>query len=398
MVRPKQRPQQHLEDEEQVVDDPSPISPESTPAAEPAKKRHRVSKKDVPDYKFSAEQQVQVAEFIKEHPPLYDKKDAQWLDPKHKEDLWKELAAYFPDCHYLQVRKFFEAKRTDFGKIEKRESKSGAPRRHRTPRERLIMETWSFLGGHIAHEPTTPSERFTPPLASQEEVEVIDSDESGLSAHSLVRRRREKAASPPSPPRDETVVRDLLSRANTLMSPPQVLDPNEREIAQFMTFLTTHMRDVPRSNFSELFCKMIQDVKSFKKEVEVEPRQQRTRRTVEQAGASTSSAAPGASTSSAAAVPPPPPPPPPVSPWPANFGAPAHQFPQQYFPVPYQYAAPPTPQPVVQQAPPSTTAYPTLPTTTYSPVKFAEHFAQSMTRSPSLHTPKMADLDADKEG
>ena len=166
-----------------------------------------------------------------------------------------------------------------------------------------------------------------------------------------------------------------------------------------MTFLTTHMRHVPPSVYSDCFLKMIEVVKSFrKKEVEVEPSQQRTRRTVEQAGASTSSAAPGASTSSAAAVPPPPPPPPPVSPWPANFGAPAHQFPQQYFPVPYQYAAPPTPQPVVQQAPPPTTAYPTLPTTTFSPVKFAEQFTQAMTRSPSLHTPKMADLDADKEG
>ena len=173
MVRPKQRPQQHLDiDEEQVIDDPAPLSPDPTPGtAEPPKKRHRVSKKDVADYKFTAEQHLQVAEFVKEHPALYDKKDQQWCDPKHKEDLWKELAECFPNCNFKQVRKFFEAKRTDFGKIEKRENKSGAPKRHRTPREQLVMETWSFLGGHIAHEQTTPSERFTPPPPSHKEVD-----------------------------------------------------------------------------------------------------------------------------------------------------------------------------------------------------------------------------------
>ena len=93
----------------------------------PQKKRYRPCKKDIPDYHFTPEQVLEIVDFVKLHTCLYDKRDPQWSNTKLKETLWRELAATFPECTYLQVRKFFEAKRTDFGKIEKRESRSGAP-------------------------------------------------------------------------------------------------------------------------------------------------------------------------------------------------------------------------------------------------------------------------------
>ena len=154
-------------EEEQEHDDPDVAAIEEHAAAQgfiqaPQKKKYRPSKKDIPDYPFREAHIQEIAEFVKQHPNLYDKRDKQWCNPKLKETLWKELAGTFPDCTYLQVRKFFEAKRTDFGKIEKRESRSGAPARERTTREESIMSTWSFLGGHIAHETTQPSDRFSP--------------------------------------------------------------------------------------------------------------------------------------------------------------------------------------------------------------------------------------------
>lgn len=99
---------------------------------------------------------------MKQHANLCDKRDKQWFNTKLRETVWKELAATFPNCTYLHVRKFFEAKRTDFDKIEKRESRSDAPARERTTREESIMSNWSFLGVHIAHETTQPSDRFPP--------------------------------------------------------------------------------------------------------------------------------------------------------------------------------------------------------------------------------------------
>ena len=154
------------------------------------KKGYRPSKKEIPDYTFSDEQVLEIAEFVKDHPALYDKRSRYWAMPRFKEELWKELAEKFPGCTYLQVRKFYENKRTDYGKIEKRESRSGAPARDRTYREEQIMSTWSFLVGQIAHETTQASDRFSP---LTKELPAKDdessSDVSGLSAASIARRR-----------------------------------------------------------------------------------------------------------------------------------------------------------------------------------------------------------------
>ncbi|XP_076033985.1 uncharacterized protein LOC143020922 isoform X2 [Oratosquilla oratoria] len=129
---------------------------------QPQKKRYRPSKRDIPDYPFTDAQVSEIAEFVKQNPPLYNKRDKQWCNPRLKETLWTELAATFPDCTFLQVRKLFEKKRTDFGKIEKKESTSGGPARRRTAREEEVMSTWEFLGGHIAHENALASDRFSP--------------------------------------------------------------------------------------------------------------------------------------------------------------------------------------------------------------------------------------------
>ena len=88
---------------------------------QPQKKKYRPSKRDIPDYQFTDAQISEIVEFVKQHPCLYSKRDKQWCNPRLKETMWTELAANFTDCSFLQVRKFFEKKRTDFGKIEKRE-------------------------------------------------------------------------------------------------------------------------------------------------------------------------------------------------------------------------------------------------------------------------------------
>ncbi|XP_050733858.1 uncharacterized protein LOC127007187 [Eriocheir sinensis] len=158
------------------------------------KKRYRLSKKEISDYKFTQEQKGQIAEFVKEHPTLYDKRDKQWSNPRAKEELWRELAREFENCTFHQIRKYFEARRTDFGKIEK-ENKSGAAARQRTTREEEVMSMWGFLGGHISHEPTIPSEQFSPaPDGATPTMEIggesSSGDMSGLSVTSIQRRKR----------------------------------------------------------------------------------------------------------------------------------------------------------------------------------------------------------------
>ena len=160
----------------------------------PKRKRQRPSKKDIQTYDFTEEQQRAIAEFVQEHDCLYNKRNREWSNPTKKDELWRQCAAAFDNCSGLQVRKYFEARRTDFGKIEKKAYKSGAAARRLTAREEEVMTVWGFLGGHIAHEATQSSHTFSPPPSSRhgENDEGSGGDLSGLSAASLERRRQQR--------------------------------------------------------------------------------------------------------------------------------------------------------------------------------------------------------------
>ncbi|MPC39940.1 hypothetical protein E2C01_033493 [Portunus trituberculatus] len=77
-----------------------------------------------------------------------------------------------------------------------RKNKSGAAARQRTTREDEVMSMWGFLGGHITHEPTIPSERFSPapdvatPTMDIGGEESSSGDMSGLSVTSIQRRKQ----------------------------------------------------------------------------------------------------------------------------------------------------------------------------------------------------------------
>ena len=198
----------------------------STPRPRPVRKQYRVSHRDIEDYPFTEEQVDILVSFIREHPCLYDKRDKLYANNRMKLDLWHKCSELFQGATYLQCRKYFEQKRTAFGKIEAQEQKSGAEARPRTLREEIIMETWAFLGGHIAHAATASSQRFS----SGQESSSNTSEASGLSAASIARRktlkkRRLAAAAETSQiatefekdPDDNTqIITSLLARVDAL--------------------------------------------------------------------------------------------------------------------------------------------------------------------------------------
>ena len=51
-------------------------------------KRIRVSKKEIPDYKWTEEGTKRLAEFVKNTPQLYDKTQKDWLNVIAKAQLW----------------------------------------------------------------------------------------------------------------------------------------------------------------------------------------------------------------------------------------------------------------------------------------------------------------------
>ena len=79
------------------ISSPSPSSSVNVPPAEhdhqehpqpQPEKRIRVSKKEIPDYKWTDEGTTKLTEFVKRHPQLYDKKQKDWLNVTAKNQLW----------------------------------------------------------------------------------------------------------------------------------------------------------------------------------------------------------------------------------------------------------------------------------------------------------------------
>ena len=385
------------------------VIPSSQPSQPAQKKRQRPSKRDIIDYPFTDDQVLELVELIKAQPCLYNKKDRLWINPVHKEAVWKDIASHFPSCTFQQVKKYFEKKRTDFGKIEKRESKSGAPLRDRTTREEIVMTTWAFLSGHIAHEPTQPSATFSPAPGPSQRLPPSqlsgddDSGQSDLSLHSLSRRRRTAGERQPSfssstpdrhqqqeqqhqqeqyhhhhqpprtsPPAESTppvftaAIADLLTHANKLTTKTPLTE-YEADIQRFLDFLFRRLKKVSPANFQIVTTKLLEIVNAME-----EPSNQssliKDPRAVLAAVAGPSQAAP---------VPVPaepqqqqqqqmvPPPPPPAIPMYPQY--PQHQFYQQQtqYPPPPQYPQeqqqqqqqyyqqPPQQQQTQQQQPPT---------------------------------------------
>ena len=227
----------------------------------PSLKRSRLSKKAVKDYPFTDDQQREIANFVQSHPELYDKRNEKWLNPTWKLTLWMELARNFPGCTHLQVKKLVDKKRTDFGKIEKRESKSGSASRPRTQREQNVVEVWGFLAGHIAHETTHTSEDF----GRQGDDPESSSQESGLSAHSIARRKRkknEREEEDLSSPRttkgspEKTTIQELLQSAQLLATRKPPLEGPAADVRQFVEFMYTRLMKVSPMHHGVLFAKI----------------------------------------------------------------------------------------------------------------------------------------------
>ncbi|XP_076034198.1 uncharacterized protein LOC143020994 isoform X4 [Oratosquilla oratoria] len=140
------------------------------------KKWVRVSKKEIPEYRWTEEAELRLAELVKENPQVYDKKQKEWLNVAAKNSQWDRVGEQLePPATGPQCKKHYENMRTRVGKIMKKEKKSGAGQPQRSARDNQIMETWSFLMQHIVWGETVPSEQFAVPESAA--VTISDDDD-----------------------------------------------------------------------------------------------------------------------------------------------------------------------------------------------------------------------------
>lgn len=141
-------------------------------------KRVRVSKKEIPEYHWTEEAELMLAELVKESPQLYDKKQKEWLNVAAKNSRWDRVGEQLePPATGPQCKKHYENMRTRVGKIMKKEKKSGAGQPQRSDRDDEIMDTWCFLIQHIVRGETVPSERFAVPESAAVTVSDDDDDD-----------------------------------------------------------------------------------------------------------------------------------------------------------------------------------------------------------------------------
>ncbi|XP_068238460.1 uncharacterized protein [Palaemon carinicauda] len=142
------------------------------------KKRVRMSKKEIPDYRWTEEMETVLADLVKENPMLFDKKHKEWINTVAKNSLWEQIGKQLdPPATGAQCKKRYENFRTRDGKIMKKEKKSGAGQAQRSGREDYIMETWAFLIQHIIRRETVSSEQFPGSEAGAVTVSDIDNDD-----------------------------------------------------------------------------------------------------------------------------------------------------------------------------------------------------------------------------
>jgi hypothetical protein len=140
---------------------------------------------------LSSKEEDELAEWVREHPDLYDKSSKVYKDIEKRRRLWR-LKAEEMGVDVTSLMSWYENMRTRYVKLVK--TKSGDGIKDRTEREDWLIKTFAFLHHHIMHRPgrgivtlkSKANEPRVPPQSStstssemreEEEEEDIEDDE-----------------------------------------------------------------------------------------------------------------------------------------------------------------------------------------------------------------------------
>ena len=103
---------------------------------------------------FTDEQELQIVEFVKEHPSFFSKTDPEYMDRYHREALWQQLAEEM-SLEAVDVKRWWDTQRTRYGKLTKRVS--GQAPKKLTTRQQWVCNQLGFLDSHIVRTQTSRS-------------------------------------------------------------------------------------------------------------------------------------------------------------------------------------------------------------------------------------------------
>ena len=111
---------------------------------------------------FTDEQEMQIIDFVKDHPELYAKEHMHYVDKSRKDGLWRDVGKLVgrsgDDC-----RRWFTTQRTRYGKLTAAGCKSGsgtAKKYQMTERTKWVLREFQFMGPHILRKASTETAGF----------------------------------------------------------------------------------------------------------------------------------------------------------------------------------------------------------------------------------------------
>lgn len=99
---------------------------------------------------FTTEQEADLAEWLQQHPYLFDKGHPEYRNKPLRDRVKAEKAAMLePPSTGKDIENWLRGMRTRFGKLSKAKSGDGATKKTPSDRDRWILQLFQFMGQHI---------------------------------------------------------------------------------------------------------------------------------------------------------------------------------------------------------------------------------------------------------
>ena len=208
---------------------------------------------------FTDSQETAIVEFVKEHPELYDKEHARFHDRQKKEGLWAEISAELK-LQPFDVRRWFESKRTRYGKLSKLQS--GQAPREMTKRQSWVYQQMGFLKTHIRRKGASRSSGFeaSPNTSKQDESCGSTTDTEHLESR-VLRESRSQPMFTYTPVSTDSKILEHFDQMRTLIS-GFLQQKSDRQ--PFFDYVASEAEKMTQEEFEDLKGRIFRDIESIK--------------------------------------------------------------------------------------------------------------------------------------
>ena len=197
---------------------------------------------------------------MKEHPELYDKEHGRFHNRHRKEALWAEISAELK-LQSFDVRRWFESKRTRYGKLSKLQS--GQAPREMTKRQSWVYQHMGFLKTDIRRKGANRSSGFeASPNTSRHEESCGSTTDTEHLESSVLRESRSQPILTSTPVSTDSKILEHFDQMKTLISGfPQQKSDRQPYVADYVA---SEAKKMTQEEFEDLKGRIFRDIEAVK--------------------------------------------------------------------------------------------------------------------------------------